>query len=298
MREVPGVDLRRECVQRDPRYGARGTVSTCGKFLDCSTGARIRKELAEGCRRVDRSGVGNMCSVRYAVGAVWCLGLRAFCDHVFKHKTKFMIPSPASRPVDVFVLAVKAHPAFHCCKRPGHNTRWLSHSRGFANFLARVSGAEKGSQIECAVGERCVSTLADHGGAESGESLSPRLLSAVCFRAGFTVGASPAAGILAGRTSAHSSSNIRRIMLKLQGTIVCGRCQVHIVRLKSDGTEVGGGGNTDGQDLERRQRPRLDWRTIDVDVGGTSFRTTEMTLRQVFFCFLDFAKAVITFLLF
>ena len=265
MREVPGVDLRRECVQQDPVTEpgvwclmdcSTGTAPlgrtrvTEPKILDCSTGARIREELAEGWRRVDRSGVGNMCSVRYAVGAVWCLGLRAFCDHVFKHKTKFMIPSPAPRPLDVFVLAVKAHPAFHCCKRPGHNTRWLSHSRGFANFLARVSGAEKGSQIECAVGERCVSTLADHGGAESGESLSPRLLSAVCFRAGFTVGASPAAGILAGRTSAHSSSNIRRIMLKLQGTIVCGRRQAHIVRLKSDGTEVGGGGNTDGQDLE------------------------------------------------
>ena len=37
MREVPGVDLRRECVQQDPRYGARGMVSTCGKILDCST---------------------------------------------------------------------------------------------------------------------------------------------------------------------------------------------------------------------------------------------------------------------
>ena len=44
---------------------------------------------------------------------------------------------------------------------------------------------------------------------------------------------------------------------------------------------MGGGGNTDGQDLERRQRPRLDWRTVDVDVGGTAFRTTEITLRQV-----------------
>ena len=86
-------------------------------------------------------------------------------------------------------------------------------------------------------------------------------------------------------------------MLKLQGTIVCGRWQVHIVRLKSDGTEVGGGGNTDGQDLERRQRPRLDWRTIDVDVGGTSFRTTEMTLRQVFSAFWILRRRLLLFYL-
>ena len=35
-----------------------------------------------------------------------------------------------------------------------------------------------------------------------------------------------------------------------------------------------------GQDPERRQRPRLASRTVDLDVGGTVFRTTEMTLRK------------------
>ena len=38
MREVPGVDLRRECVQQDPRYGARGMVSNGLLHWDCSTG--------------------------------------------------------------------------------------------------------------------------------------------------------------------------------------------------------------------------------------------------------------------
>ena len=86
----PGVWCLMDCTTGTAPLGR--TRVTEPKILDCSTGARIREELAEGCRRVDRSGVGNMCSVRYAVGAVWCLGLRAFCDHVFKHKTKLGTP--------------------------------------------------------------------------------------------------------------------------------------------------------------------------------------------------------------
>ena len=157
----PGVWCLMDCSTGTAPLGR--TRVTEPKILDCSTGARIREELAEGWRRVDRSGVGNMCSVRYAVGAVWCLGLRAFCDHVFKHKTKFMIPSPAPRPLDVFVLAVKAHPAFHCCKRPGHNTRWLSHSRGFANFLPVCLVRKRDRKLN----------------AQSGNAASPRSLTTV-----------------------------------------------------------------------------------------------------------------------